>query len=46
MPDAPICPECRPGVNKHHNCDGGAWDFDADEPAICGCWIEGHGEAK
>ena len=30
-----ICPECHAG--KHRNCDGTAWDVDADEPTTCGC---------
>jgi hypothetical protein len=30
-----VCPECVQG--KHQNCDGQAWDFDADEPTGCGC---------
>lgn len=35
------CPECR--VGKHDNCDGGAWDFDTDQPTACPCWAENHG---
>lgn len=30
-----ICPEC--GQGKHGNCDGWAWDFDADEKTQCQC---------
>lgn len=33
--DAPICPECRQG--KHMNCDGHAWDDEADRLTDCGC---------
>lgn len=39
VPDAPAqlwaCPECEQG--KHGNCDGWAWDFDADEKTQCQC---------
>lgn len=31
----PVCPECRAG--KHPNCDGTAWDPDADAPTSCRC---------
>lgn len=31
----PVCPECRNG--KHPNCDGTAWDVDADAPTSCRC---------
>lgn len=37
------CPECRAG--KHANCDGGAWDFERDEPCVCSCWEANHGGA-
>jgi hypothetical protein len=30
-----VCPECEQG--KHGNCDGWAWDFDADEKTQCQC---------
>lgn len=30
-----VCPECEQG--KHANCDGWAWDFDADEKTQCQC---------
>lgn len=30
-----VCPECEQG--KHRNCNGTAWDFDADELVPCGC---------
>lgn len=32
---AAICPECRNG--KHQNCDGQAWDEEADELTVCEC---------
>lgn len=31
----PTCPECKTG--KHGNCDGTAWDNEADELTTCGC---------
>lgn len=34
------CPECAAG--KHANCDGGAWNQERDEPAICSCYRQGH----
>lgn len=37
------CPECRAG--KHDNCDGGAWDVDTDEAAVCECWEHDHEES-
>ncbi|GAA4075602.1 hypothetical protein ACFFOS_27520 [Nocardioides kongjuensis] len=44
VPEVPVvvqpCPECRAG--KHGNCDGGSWDYVADEPAACPCAIEDH----
>lgn len=36
----PICPECRDG--KHRNCDGDAWDVQADELANCECYMSDH----
>lgn len=30
-----VCPECRTG--KHPNCDGTAWDDDADSLTLCTC---------
>lgn len=30
-----FCPECAAG--KHQNCDGTAWDHEADEPTTCTC---------
>lgn len=36
----PICPECAAG--KHPNCDGTAWDFDADELTTCACAGRNH----
>jgi hypothetical protein len=30
-----VCPECRAG--KHPNCDGTAWDDDADSLTGCSC---------
>lgn len=30
-----VCPECRQG--KHVNCDGEAWDTEADQPTTCAC---------
>ena len=30
-----VCPECEQG--KHGNCDGWAWDFDADDKTQCQC---------
>jgi hypothetical protein len=30
-----FCRECCEG--KHRNCDGSAWDNDADAPAPCTC---------
>jgi len=33
--DSWVCPECEQG--KHRNCNGTAWDFDADELVPCGC---------
>lgn len=35
-----VCPECKAG--KHWNCDGGAWDFDDDEPTVCFCAANEH----
>lgn len=35
-----VCPECR--VDKHDNCDGGAWDFDTDAPTVCACAANEH----
>jgi hypothetical protein len=32
-----VCPECEQG--KHGNCDGWAWDFDADEKTQCQCTV-------
>jgi len=37
------CPDCEQG--KHHNCDGRAWDNDADDFAPCPCAHTGHGDA-
>jgi len=34
-PDLWVCPECE--QSKHGNCDGWAWDFDADEKTQCQC---------
>ena len=34
-------PECRDG--KHPNCDGQAWDDDADELTACRCSCHGGG---
>lgn len=34
-PTSWVCPECEQG--KHRNCNGTAWDFDADELVPCGC---------
>jgi hypothetical protein len=31
----PICPECRNG--KHINCDGMAYDDEADDLVLCAC---------
>lgn len=39
-PLPPICPECLAG--KCGNCNGQAWDHDADEPADCECGEEVH----
>lgn len=36
----PVCPECEQG--KHSNCDGTAWDNEADAVVACGCAQEGH----
>lgn len=36
----PICPECAQG--KHRNCDGTAWDDQADERTTCACPDEAH----
>jgi hypothetical protein len=30
------CPDCR--ANKHRNCWGDGWDFDADKGGVCPCW--------
>lgn len=30
-----FCPECAAG--KHVNCQGEAWDQEADEPTLCTC---------
>lgn len=30
-----FCPECSQG--KHGNCDGTAWDNEADAPTACTC---------
>lgn len=38
--DSWVCPECDQG--KHRNCNGTAWDFDADELVACGCPDEAH----
>jgi hypothetical protein len=37
------CPDCEQG--KHFNCDGRAWDNDADDYAPCPCAHTGHGQA-
>lgn len=34
MPE-PICPEC--AAAKCRNCDGTAWDFEADAETVCAC---------
>lgn len=34
-PNLWVCPEC--GQGKHGNCNGWAWDFDADEKTQCQC---------
>lgn len=39
-PGAPICPECAAG--KHDNCDGTAWDTDADQSTRCACAAADH----
>lgn len=31
----PVCPDC--GAGKHPNCDGTAWDADADDVTFCAC---------
>lgn len=36
-----VCPECQQG--KHQNCEGQAWDPEADEPGPCACPDEAHG---
>jgi hypothetical protein len=36
----PKCPECKAG--KHINCDGQAWDDDADQAVTCVCREVGH----
>ena len=38
---AVTCPECL--ADKHHNCDGTAWDFDLDIGAVCACWFDNGG---
>jgi len=43
MTTARSCPDCE--QNKHHNCDGRAWDNDADDYTPCPCAHTGHGEA-
>lgn len=35
-----FCRECAEG--KHPNCDGTAWDNEADAPAECTCPDRGH----
>lgn len=35
-----VCPECRAG--KHPNCDGTAWDVEADGPTVCTCHTLDH----
>jgi hypothetical protein len=35
MIPAPLHPECRDG--KHLNCEGGAWDDQADALTACTC---------
>jgi recombination protein RecT len=37
---SPTCPECQQG--KHQNCEGQAWDNDADGPVACACADESH----
>lgn len=34
------CPECDQG--KHGNCDGTAWDVEADDRIECPCAAAGH----
>ncbi|MGX9346625.1 DUF4326 domain-containing protein [Microbacterium sp. KNMS] len=36
-----LCPECKAG--KHGNCDGTAWDDDADTLTTCTCTHEASG---
>lgn len=44
MPEPAICPECRAG--KCINCDGEAWDDEADAPTVCACAEAGHDQAR
>lgn len=37
---AHVCPECEQG--KHDNCNGDAWDDQADELTSCDCAGRGH----